>query len=94
MDLGGAKRSRSPSAASPAILWVLSYRWESTSPPAAPAGAFRRATARRAALSAEMRRNTPDPAPQVPKFPGAPGANFPSAGQRFHTSIRFKYCPV
>ena len=33
MDLGGAQRSRSPSAASPAILWVLSHRWESTSPP-------------------------------------------------------------
>ena len=49
MDLGGAKRSRSPSAASPAILkvncpegaregglghWFLSHRWERNSPPA------------------------------------------------------------
>ena len=34
MDLGGAKRSRSPSDASPAILWFLSHRWERNSPPA------------------------------------------------------------
>ena len=33
MDLGGAERSRSPSAASPAILWFLSHRWERNSPP-------------------------------------------------------------
>ena len=29
MDLGKAQRSRSPSAASPAILWLLSQQWES-----------------------------------------------------------------
>ena len=33
MDLGGAERSRSPSAASPAILWFLSHRWKRNSPP-------------------------------------------------------------
>ena len=33
MDLGGAERSRSPSAASPAILCFLSHRWERNSPP-------------------------------------------------------------
>ena len=32
MDLGGTKWSRSPSAASPAILWFLSHRWERNSP--------------------------------------------------------------
>ena len=32
MDLGEAKRSRSPSAASPAILWFLSHRWKETRP--------------------------------------------------------------
>ena len=32
MDLGEAQRSRSPSAASPAILWLLSHRWESNPP--------------------------------------------------------------
>ena len=32
MDLGEAERSRSPSAASPAILWFLSHRWERNPP--------------------------------------------------------------
>ena len=34
----------------------------------------RRASACRAALSAEMRRNTPNPAPQAPNFPRRPQA--------------------
>ena len=34
MDLGGAKRSRSPSAASPAAFWLLCRRGQSNSPPA------------------------------------------------------------
>ena len=74
----------------PVPLWLLSGHPERSSPPAAPAGAFRSATARRAALSAEMRRNSPDPArkrqtlpPQAVKFPdpGAEGAKIPLISQ-------------
>src|SRR5699024_11447230 len=34
MDLGGAKRSRSPSAASPVAFWLLCRHGQSNSPPA------------------------------------------------------------
>ena len=80
MDLGGAKRSRSPSAASPAILkvncpegaregglghWFLSHRWERNSP--------RRAkpceTARRVVAPYKGRKSAPSSGPFGATFP-------------------------
>ena len=79
MDLGGAKRSRSPSAASPAILWFLSHRRERNSPPGRRNSPPQRsgsagrldAARRRGAYAPKGKRSrplTPDPA-----VPGPPG---------------------
>ena len=51
--------------------WLLSGRPERSSPPAAPAGAFRSATARRAALSAEMAAKFPQNYIKEPRRPQA-----------------------
>ena len=89
MDLGGAERSRSPSAASPAILWFLSHRWERNSPPGRRNSPSRSGSAgrldvaqRRGAYAPKGKRSrplTPDPAVPGPPAPASTVPHFCSA---------------
>ena len=82
MDLGGAKRSRSPSAASPAILWFLSHRWERNSPPAGG-----ETTLRKELSSGPMRASGPTKKRSIIAPSSAPfGGTYPYPLCRFATS--------
>ena len=82
MDLGGAKRSRSPSAASPAILWFLSHRWERNSPPAGGETPLRKE-----ASSGPMRASGPTKKRSIIAPSSAPfGGTYPYPLCRFATS--------
>ena len=67
MDLGGAKRSRSPSAASPVAFWLLCRHGQSNSPPA----------------GGETPREQRNPFRNLPPHPPPSGAPSPPGGRLF-----------